>query len=100
MITANYDGVHKSLTAIGAQSFVGSNSTLVAPVTIADGAYVAAGSVVTEDVPAGDLAVARGHQHNSSGWVLRRRAGTGSEAAARAAGASGTGNGAASGSGG
>ena len=100
VITANYDGVHKSLTAIGAQSFVGSNSTLVAPVTIADGAYVAAGSVVTEDVPAGDLAVARGHQHNSSGWVLRRRAGTGSEAAARAAGASGTGNGAASGSGG
>ena len=87
VITANYDGMHKSATRIGAQSFVGSNSTLVAPVAIADGAYVAAGSVVTDDVDAGDLAVARGRQHNSSGWVLRHRAGTRSEAAARAVGA-------------
>lgn len=87
VITANYDGVSKSVTAIGAQSFVGSNATLVAPVAIADGAYVAAGSTVTDAVPAGDLAVARGHQHNSTGWVLRRRAGTRSDSAARAAGA-------------
>lgn len=87
VITANYDGMHKSVTAIGAQSFVGSNATLVAPVTVADGAYVAAGSTVTDEVPAGGLAVARGHQHNSAGWVLRRRPGSRSEAAARAAGA-------------
>lgn len=87
VITANYDGVHKSATVIGAQAFVGSDSTLVAPVTIADGAYVAAGSVITDDVDAGDLAVARGRQHNSHGWVLRHRTGTRSEAAALAAGA-------------
>jgi bifunctional UDP-N-acetylglucosamine pyrophosphorylase/glucosamine-1-phosphate N-acetyltransferase len=82
VITANYDGVHKSATVVGEQSFVGSNSTLVAPVTVADGSYVAAGSVVTDDVAAGDLAVARGRQHNSSGWVLRRRDGTPAAAAA------------------
>lgn len=85
VITANYDGVHKSATVVGAQSFVGSNSTLVAPVSVADGAYVAAGSVITDDVAAGDMAVARGHQHNSAGWVLRRRGGTPSAAAAEAA---------------
>jgi bifunctional UDP-N-acetylglucosamine pyrophosphorylase/glucosamine-1-phosphate N-acetyltransferase len=87
VITANYDGVSKSVTDIGADSFVGSNATLVAPVTIADGAYVAAGSTVTDTVDPGDLAVARGRQHNSTGWVLRRRAGTRSDQAARAAGA-------------
>lgn len=95
VITANYDGVHKSATLIGEQSFVGSNSTLVAPVTVADGAYVAAGSVITDDVAAGDMAVARGHQHNSVGWVLRRRSGTPSAAAAEAAnraGAAGSAN--------
>ncbi len=89
VVTANYDGLHKSVTVIGDDAFIGSNATLIAPVTVADGAYVAAGSTVTDDVPAGDLAVARGHQHNSAGWVLRRRAGTGSESAARAAGADG-----------
>jgi bifunctional UDP-N-acetylglucosamine pyrophosphorylase/glucosamine-1-phosphate N-acetyltransferase len=87
VITANYDGVAKSITDIGADSFVGSNATLVAPVTIADGAYVAAGSTVTDTVEPGDLAVARGRQHNSTGWVLRRRAGTRAERAARDAGA-------------
>ncbi len=86
-ITANYDGVNKFPTIIGENAFIGTNSTLIAPVTVADGAYVAAGSAVTDDVPAGTLGVARGHQHNSSGWVLRRRAGTDSETAARAAGA-------------
>ncbi|MEO7125386.1 MAG: bifunctional UDP-N-acetylglucosamine diphosphorylase/glucosamine-1-phosphate N-acetyltransferase GlmU [Nakamurella sp.] len=85
VITANYDGVHKSATTIGKQAFVGSNSTLVAPVTVADGTYVAAGSVITDDVSAGDLAVARGHQHNSTDWVLRHRSGTASENAAVAA---------------
>jgi bifunctional UDP-N-acetylglucosamine pyrophosphorylase/glucosamine-1-phosphate N-acetyltransferase len=85
VITANYDGVHKSATTIGAQSFVGSNATLVAPITVADGSYVAAGSVITDDVAAGDLAVARGLQHNSAGWVLRRRTGTPSAEAAQAA---------------
>lgn len=87
VITANYDGVHKSRTVIGEQSFVGSNSTLVAPVTMGDGSYVAAGSVVIDDVAAGDLAVARGRQHDSHGWVLRNREGTRSAEAALAAGA-------------
>src|SRR6185312_10086491 len=85
-ITANYDGVRKSETVVGENAFIGTNSTLVAPVTIADGAYVAAGSTVTDDVGPGDLAVARGRQHNSAGWVLRRRAGTTADAVARAAG--------------
>jgi bifunctional UDP-N-acetylglucosamine pyrophosphorylase/glucosamine-1-phosphate N-acetyltransferase len=89
-ITANYDGVHKSRTVIGERAFIGTNATLVAPLTVADGAYVAAGSVVTDEVPAGALAVGRGRQHNSADWVLRRRAGTQSEVAARAAGAGST----------
>src|SRR5205814_2752441 len=64
---------------------VGSDSMLVGPLTIGDGAYTAAGSVITQDVPAGALAVARGQQRNIAGWVARRRAGTKSaEAAARA----------------
>lgn len=72
-IFANYDGVNKSPTHVGRNAFVGSNSVLVAPVDIADGAFVAAGSAVTEDVLAGDLAVARGRQHNSSNWIGRTR---------------------------
>jgi len=55
---------------------------LVAPVTVSDGAYTAAGSAITDDVTAGDLGVARGRQHNSDGWVLRNREGTRSAAAA------------------
>ncbi|MGI8418575.1 MAG: bifunctional UDP-N-acetylglucosamine diphosphorylase/glucosamine-1-phosphate N-acetyltransferase GlmU [Nakamurella sp.] len=86
-ITANYDGVHKYPTSVGENAFVGTNSTLVAPVTVADGAYVAAGSAVTEEVPAGALGVARSRQYNSDGWVLRSRAGTSSDTSARAAGA-------------
>ncbi|MDO5083239.1 MAG: bifunctional UDP-N-acetylglucosamine diphosphorylase/glucosamine-1-phosphate N-acetyltransferase GlmU [Arachnia propionica] len=81
-IFANYDGVNKSTTHIGKASFIGSNSVLVAPVDIADGSFVAAGSTVTDDVPAGDLAVARGRQHNVAGWVAKRRPGS---KAARAA---------------
>ncbi len=84
-ITANYDGDHKFATVVGDHAFVGSNSTLVAPITVHDGAYVAAGSTVTHDVDPGDLAVARGRQHAVGGWVFRRRAGSASAAAAAAA---------------
>ncbi|MEO9153744.1 MAG: bifunctional UDP-N-acetylglucosamine diphosphorylase/glucosamine-1-phosphate N-acetyltransferase GlmU, partial [Lapillicoccus sp.] len=84
-IFANYDGVTKSHTTVGAHSFVGSSSVMVAPVTVADGAYVAAGSAVTDDVGPGELGVARAHQRNVTGWVARRRAGTQTaEAAERA----------------
>ncbi len=81
-IFANYDGVHKHRTKVGKASFVGSNSVLVAPVEIADGAYVAAGSAITDTVGPGDLAIARGRQRNIPGWVSSRRAGTKTEAAA------------------
>ena len=59
-ITCNYDGYRKHHTHIGSQTFIGSNTALVAPVKIGDGAYIAAGSVITMEVPAGTLAVARG----------------------------------------
>ena len=72
-ITCNYDGRSKHRTEIGAGSFIGSNSALVAPVTIGDKAYIASGSVITEDVEAGALAVARGRQVNKAGWVTRFR---------------------------
>ena len=74
VITCNYDGVHKHLTKIGDQVFVGSDSTLVAPVTIGDGAYIAAGSCITSEVPAGALALGRSRQVNKEGWATRRRA--------------------------
>ena len=66
-ITCNYDGANKHHTDIGADVFVGSNSSLVAPVSIGDGAYIASGSVVTEDVPADALAIARGRQVTKEG---------------------------------
>ncbi len=72
-ITCNYDGVRKHQTIIGAGAFVGSNSTLVAPVTVGDGAYVAAGSTVTADVPADALAIGRARQENKDGWARERR---------------------------
>jgi bifunctional UDP-N-acetylglucosamine pyrophosphorylase/glucosamine-1-phosphate N-acetyltransferase len=81
-IFANYDGVHKHRTRVGKASFIGSNSVLVAPVEIADGAYVAAGSAITDAVGPGDLAIARGRQRNIPGWVSSRRAGSKTEAAA------------------
>ena len=74
VITCNYDGVHKHVTHIGSGAFVGSDSTLVAPVNIEDGAYIGAGSCITKDVPAGSLAVARAHQITKEGWVAARRA--------------------------
>ncbi|MDW5265088.1 MULTISPECIES: bifunctional UDP-N-acetylglucosamine diphosphorylase/glucosamine-1-phosphate N-acetyltransferase GlmU [Acidobacteriaceae] len=73
-ITCNYDGVHKHQTIIGDGAFVGSDSTLVAPVTIGAGAYVAAGSCITENVPDGALALGRSRQANKPGWVAARRA--------------------------
>ncbi|WP_296136686.1 bifunctional UDP-N-acetylglucosamine diphosphorylase/glucosamine-1-phosphate N-acetyltransferase GlmU [uncultured Tessaracoccus sp.] len=72
-IFANYDGERKNPTHVGRDAFVGSNSVLVAPVDVGPGAMVAAGSVVTDDVPAGALAVARGRQHTSQDWMARRR---------------------------
>ncbi len=84
-IFANYDGVAKHHTKVGANVFTGSDTTLVAPVTIGDGAYTAAGSVITEDVPPGALGIARGRQHNSEGWVERQRPGSASAASARRA---------------
>ncbi len=74
VITCNYDGVHKHTTKIGDGVFVGSDSTLVAPVTLADGAYVAAGSCITDDVPADALALGRARQVNKPEWARKRRA--------------------------
>jgi len=83
-IFANYDGVNKHHTTIGDHVRIGSDTVLVAPVTVGDGAYTAAGSAITEDVPAGSIGIARGRQRNIEGWVERRRPGTSSaEAAAR-----------------
>jgi bifunctional UDP-N-acetylglucosamine pyrophosphorylase / glucosamine-1-phosphate N-acetyltransferase len=73
-ITCNYDGTKKNPTSIGARAFVGSGTELIAPVTVGDGAYIAAGSTITEDVPAGALGLARGRQVNKAGWVAERRA--------------------------
>jgi bifunctional UDP-N-acetylglucosamine pyrophosphorylase/glucosamine-1-phosphate N-acetyltransferase len=75
-IFANYDGVAKHPTHIGKHSFIGSNSVIVAPRVVADGAYLAAGTALTEDVEPGEIAVARGRQRNIKGWVARKRAGT------------------------
>ncbi len=75
-ITCNYDGVNKYPTTLGAGVFVGSDSQLVAPVTVGDGAYVAAGTTVTENVPAGALALSRVRQLNLEGWVARRKKNT------------------------
>jgi bifunctional UDP-N-acetylglucosamine pyrophosphorylase/glucosamine-1-phosphate N-acetyltransferase len=72
-ITCNYDGVNKHLTRIGDGVFVGSDSTLVAPVAIGKGAYVAAGSCVTEDVPEDSLAIGRARQTNKEGWARQKR---------------------------
>jgi bifunctional UDP-N-acetylglucosamine pyrophosphorylase/glucosamine-1-phosphate N-acetyltransferase len=72
-ITCNYDGEKKHQTVIGSGVFVGSNSTLVAPVTLADGSYIAAGSTVTTAVPAGALAIGRARQENKDGWVAKRK---------------------------
>jgi bifunctional UDP-N-acetylglucosamine pyrophosphorylase / glucosamine-1-phosphate N-acetyltransferase len=84
-VVVNYDGVAKHQTVVGDYVRIGSDTMLVAPVTIGDGAYTAAGSVITEDVPPGAMAVARARQRNVEEWVARKRAGTpAADAAARA----------------
>jgi bifunctional UDP-N-acetylglucosamine pyrophosphorylase/glucosamine-1-phosphate N-acetyltransferase len=74
VITCNYDGVNKYRTHIGKGAFVGSDSTLVAPVTVGEGAYIGAGSCITKDVPAGSLAVSRSPQIVKEGWAEAKRA--------------------------
>ncbi|MBT2404482.1 MULTISPECIES: bifunctional UDP-N-acetylglucosamine diphosphorylase/glucosamine-1-phosphate N-acetyltransferase GlmU [unclassified Streptomyces] len=84
-VFVNYDGEHKHHTTVGSHCKTGSDNMFVAPVTIGDGAYTAAGSVITKDVPAGALAVARGQQRNIEGWVARKRPGSAAAAAAQSA---------------
>ncbi|KRD17334.1 bifunctional N-acetylglucosamine-1-phosphate uridyltransferase/glucosamine-1-phosphate acetyltransferase [Streptomyces sp. Root264] len=81
-VFVNYDGQDKHHTTVGSHCRTGSDNMFVAPVTVGDGAYTAAGSVITKDVPPGSLAVARGQQRNIEGWVARKRPGS---AAAKAA---------------
>ncbi len=83
-IFVNYDGVEKHHTTVGDHVRIGSDTMLVAPVSIGDGAYTAAGSVITEDVPAGAIGVGRAKQRNVLGWVMRKRAGSMSALAAEA----------------
>jgi bifunctional UDP-N-acetylglucosamine pyrophosphorylase/glucosamine-1-phosphate N-acetyltransferase len=72
-ITCNYDGVSKHKTVIGKDTFVGSNSTLVAPLDIGDGSYIGAGSVITHAVPPDALALGRARQVNKEGWAAKRK---------------------------
>ena len=72
-ITCNYDGVNKNQTVIEDGAFVGSDSQLIAPVTIGKGAYVGSGSTIRDDVPAGALAVTAGKQRNIDGWVASKK---------------------------
>jgi bifunctional UDP-N-acetylglucosamine pyrophosphorylase/glucosamine-1-phosphate N-acetyltransferase len=72
-ITCNYDGFGKHPTTIGRGVFIGSDATLVAPIRIGDGAYIAAGSTITENVPPGGLGIARGRQVNKPRWASRKR---------------------------
>ena len=74
VITCNYDGVNKHKTVIGKDAFIGSDSTLVAPLEIGDQAYIGAGSCITKKVPAGSLAVARALQITKEGWAAKRSA--------------------------
>ncbi|GII77900.1 bifunctional protein GlmU [Sphaerisporangium rufum] len=84
-VFVNYDGVDKHHTTIGDHVRVGSDNMLIAPVVVGDGAYTAAGSVITNDVPPGAMAVARARQRNVAGWVERKRPGTAAARAAREA---------------
>ncbi|MDJ1136561.1 bifunctional UDP-N-acetylglucosamine diphosphorylase/glucosamine-1-phosphate N-acetyltransferase GlmU [Streptomyces iconiensis] len=105
-VFVNYDGEAKHRTTVGSHCRTGADNMFVAPVTVGDGAYTAAGSVITKDVPPGSLAVARGQQRNIAGWVARKRPGSAAAQAAQAAeategegGESGTPGGAAPGNG-
>jgi bifunctional UDP-N-acetylglucosamine pyrophosphorylase/glucosamine-1-phosphate N-acetyltransferase len=73
VITCNYDGISKRKTTIGNDVFVGSDSTLIAPLTVGNGAYIAAGSCITDDVPEDALALGRARQTIKEGWVTARR---------------------------
>ena len=84
-VFVNYDGQDKHRTVVGRDVRIGSDSMLVAPVEIGDGAYTAAGSVITDDVPPGAMAVGRARQRNIEGWVERHRADSASARSARAA---------------
>jgi bifunctional UDP-N-acetylglucosamine pyrophosphorylase/glucosamine-1-phosphate N-acetyltransferase len=84
-VFVNYDGVAKHRTVIGDQVRIGSDTMLVAPLVIGDGAYTAAGSVITDDVPPGAIGVGRAKQRTIEGWVARKRPGSASAAAAAAA---------------
>ncbi|MFF7533136.1 bifunctional UDP-N-acetylglucosamine diphosphorylase/glucosamine-1-phosphate N-acetyltransferase GlmU [Streptomyces bobili] len=90
-VFVNYDGEHKHHTTVGSHCKTGSDNMFVAPVTVGDGAYTAAGSVITKDVPPGSLAVARGQQRNIEGWVARKRPGSAAAKAAEAASRQGDG---------
>jgi bifunctional UDP-N-acetylglucosamine pyrophosphorylase/glucosamine-1-phosphate N-acetyltransferase len=79
-ITCNYDGVTKHSTVIEDGAFIGSDSQLIAPVRVGKGAYVGAGSSITEDVPAGALGIARARQSNLDGWATRKAAARGKKA--------------------
>jgi bifunctional UDP-N-acetylglucosamine pyrophosphorylase/glucosamine-1-phosphate N-acetyltransferase len=84
-VFVNYDGITKRRTVVGSHVRIGSDNTLVAPVTIGDGAYTGAGAVIRSDVPPGALAVSAGEQRNVEGWVGRRRPGTSAALAAEKA---------------
>jgi bifunctional UDP-N-acetylglucosamine pyrophosphorylase / glucosamine-1-phosphate N-acetyltransferase len=84
-VFVNYDGVNKSRTTIGSHVRTGSDTMFVAPVTVGDGAYTGAGTVVRDDVPPGALAVSAGPQRNIEGWVERKRPGSAAAEAARRA---------------
>lgn len=84
-VFVNYDGEAKHHTTVGSYCKTGSDNMFVAPVAVGDGAYTAAGSVITRDVPPGSLAVARGQQRNIEGWVARKRPGSAAAQAAVAA---------------
>ena len=84
-VFVNYDGQEKHHTTVGSHCRTGSDNMFVAPVTVGDGSYTAAGSVITKDVPPGSLAVARGQQRNIEGWVARKRPGSAAAKAAEAA---------------
>ncbi|WP_434450908.1 bifunctional UDP-N-acetylglucosamine diphosphorylase/glucosamine-1-phosphate N-acetyltransferase GlmU [Lentzea sp. E54] len=84
-VTVNYDGVNKHRTIVGSHCRTGSDNMFVAPVTVGDGAYTGAGTVLRRDVPPGALAVSGGPQRNLEGWVLSRRDGTAAAQAAAAA---------------
>ena len=98
-VFVNYDGIAKHRTVIGDAVRIGSDTMLVAPVEIGDGAYTAAGSVITDDVPPGAMGVGRAKQRTIRGWTRRKRPGTDSARAAEAAEAAAAGDDADQGSG-